>query len=89
MPPACYVHCVCLPAAAQVEVLALPYYRRGVLVDMRCLLLQQGRLMGSWLAVGARELYMQRELQVRLCHAFFHVHLPKLWSSVCTVVATR
>jgi hypothetical protein len=46
-------------------VLALPYYRRGVLVDMRCLLLQQGRLLGSWLAVGARELYMQRELQVR------------------------
>jgi hypothetical protein len=48
-------------------VLALPYYRRGVLVDMRCLLLQQGRLLGSWLAVGARELYMQRELQVRPC----------------------
>jgi hypothetical protein len=44
--------------------LALPYYRRGQLVDMRCLLLQGGVLAGSWLAVGARELYMQRELQV-------------------------
>jgi hypothetical protein len=45
-------------------VLGLPYYRRGQLVDMRCLLLQGGQLAGSWLAVGARELYMQRDMQV-------------------------
>ncbi|KAF6262532.1 hypothetical protein COO60DRAFT_1699247 [Scenedesmus sp. NREL 46B-D3] len=46
-----------------VEVLALPYYRRGALVDLRCLQLSGGRLLGSWLAVGSRELFMQREPQ--------------------------
>jgi hypothetical protein len=51
----------------QVEVLSLPYYRHGKLVDVRHLHIQDGRLEASWLAAEAAEPYLmdQGALQVR------------------------
>lgn len=42
--------------------LALPYYRHGQLVDVRYLHIQDGRLMGSWLAVEAGQPYCTQQV---------------------------
>lgn len=50
-----------LYCSVQVEVLALPYYLGGKLVDVRYLQLSGGQLVGSWLAVGAGAVYMREQ----------------------------
>jgi hypothetical protein len=59
-----------LLSCGQVEVLALPYYRHGKLVDMRYLHLVDGRLEASWLAAQAGQPYM------------IEAHLQVCWSGV-------
>lgn len=60
----------------QVEVLVLPYYRAGRLVDIRCLHISGGQLLGSWLAVGAQQMYMREELvQVRTACSTAHTFI--------------
>lgn len=57
--------CVC--AGVQVDVLALPYYRHGKLVDLRYLHIVDGCLEASWLAAEACEPFMRNtHLQVRI-----------------------
>lgn len=58
---------MCCVLCSQVEVLSLPYYRHGKLVDVRHLHILDGRLEASWLAAEASEPYLmdQAHLQVR------------------------
>jgi hypothetical protein len=52
----------------QVEVVMLPYWWDGVLVDARYIMLHGEKVVGSWLARGGKELYMankEQNLQVR------------------------
>jgi hypothetical protein len=59
----CYAMCMC---DVQVDVLALPYYRHGKLVDLRYLHIVHRCLEASWLAAEACEPFLRdTHLQVR------------------------
>lgn len=79
-----YAYAVLPPPHTQVEVLSLPYYRAGRLVDVRHLQLQGGALVSSWLALGARQPYLREELlQVCVCMCVW------VWVSVCVCAHKR
>lgn len=54
----------------QVEVVALPYYKSGKLVECRYLQLSEGQLVASWLAEAKNALYMRDEAAVQVIRAF-------------------